>query len=75
MTEQTAQNTCWKALSISAPILKETYVRDVSMNSFLGVGIPFHNNFKYNHHDTAAMVMERNRLSGNYQLFKAYLSG
>ena len=75
MTAQTAQKTYWKALSICAPILKEAYVRDVSMDSFLNVGIPLHNNFKYAHHDTDAMVTKRNRPSSNHQESKTYVSG
>ena len=75
MTEQTALNTCWKALSTSASILKETYVRDISMDPFLDVGILLHNNFEYAHHDTDAIVTERNCPSGNHQESKAYFSG
>ena len=75
MPAQTAYKTCWKALSICALILKDAYVRDVSMDSFLEVEIPFHNNFKYAHHDIDAMVMERNHPSGNHQESKAYFSG
>ena len=52
MTAQTTQKTCWKVLSICAPILKEAYVRDVSMDSFLNVEISLHNNYKYAYYDT-----------------------
>ena len=75
MTAQTAQKVCFKAIMICGPILKKTYVREVSIDSFLDVGIPFHSNFKYAHHDTDAMVTERNRPCGNHQESKSYFSG
>ena len=58
MIAQTAQKTYWKVLFICSSILKEAYVRDVSMYSFLYVGILSHNNFKYAHHDTDEMATE-----------------
>ena len=75
MTAKTAQKICWKALSIWAPILKDAYVKDVSIDLFLDVGILLHSNFKYAHHDTDAMVTERNRPSSNHQEPKEYFSG
>ena len=35
------------------------YVREVSIDSFQDVGIPLHNNYKYDHHDTDTMVTKK----------------
>ena len=39
----------------------------VYVYSFQDVGIPLHNHYKYVYHNTNAMVVERDRLSGNHQ--------
>ena len=38
----------------------------VYVYSFQDVGIPLHNHYKYVYHNTNAMVVERDRLSGNH---------